>query len=211
MAEHLGTPYIFAAVVGEARGLEQDGDGTLLAHASSWVNANRNEGTADEIAKALCEALGAEKMIWAPGLKGEDVTDYHIDALARFVVPGRVLIQLPAKRDSADPWATAPYQNYDILQTAIDAKGRKLDVIVLPEPQDLRVSDQNFVASYVNYYVCNGAVIAAEFGDDKADAKASELLKQLYPGREVVSLNIDAIGQSGGGIHCATQQMPKSA
>ena len=211
MAEHLGLPHIVTSVVGEAGGVEHDSDGTLLAHASSWVNANRNAGSADEIAKALCDALGAEKMIWAPGLSGQDITDYHIDALARFVAPGRVLIQLPAKRDTSDPWASAAYQTYDILKSAADAKGRKLEVIVLPEPQDIRVTDEDFVASYVNYYVCNGAVISAEFGDDRADAKAAEVLKQLYPGRKIVSLNIDAIGQSGGGIHCATQQIPKSA
>ena len=78
---------------------------------------------------------------------------------------------------------------------------------MLPEPQTHRVCDEDFAAAYVNYYVCNGAVIAAEFGDDKA----AEILKQLYPQREIVSLNIDAIGQSGGGIDCVTQKMPKSA
>jgi agmatine deiminase len=210
MAEHLGLQRILAGVVGEAGGVENDGDGTLLAHASSWVNRNRNgDASAGSIAKALCEALGAEKMIWAPGLIDQDITDYHIDALARFVAPGRVLIQLPAKRDSSDPWANAAYQTYDVLKSARDAKGRKLEVIVLPEPENIRVQDEDFVASYVNYYVCNGAVISAEFGSEKADAEAAELLKRLYPGREVVSLDIDAIGQSGGGIHCATQQMPK--
>lgn len=209
MAEHLGLQRIVAGVVGEAGGVEHDGQGTLLAHASSWVNRNRNdEMSADDVAKALCEALGAEKMIWAPGLMGQDITDYHIDALARFVAPGRVLIQLPAQRDSSDPWATAAFETYDTLKSATDARGRKLEIVVLPEPENIRVQDEDFVASYVNYYVCNGAVISAEFGDDKADARAVEVLKQLYPGREVVNLNIDAIGQSGGGIHCATQQMP---
>ena len=64
--------------------------------------------------------------------------------------------------------------------------------------------------AYVNYYVCNGAVIAAEFGDKEADGRAKELLQSLYPGRTVEMLNIDAIGESGGGIHCATQQQPKA-
>ena len=60
-----------------------------------------------------------------------------------------------------------------------------------------------------NYYVCNGAVICANFGDDKVDEEANRILGQLYPGREIVSINTDAVGEAGGGIHCATQQQPK--
>jgi agmatine deiminase len=63
----------------------------------------------------------------------------------------------------------------------------------------------------VNYYVCNGAVIAPQFGDDAADAKAKSILQQIYPDRKIVFLNTDPLGESGGGIHCATQQQPKIA
>ena len=72
----------------------------------------------------------------------------------------------------------------------------------------MRARADDFVSSYVNYYVCNGAVIAAQFGDREADAEAHEILTSLYPGRQIVQLNIDALGASGGGIHCATQQQP---
>jgi agmatine deiminase len=66
------------------------------------------------------------------------------------------------------------------------------------------------VNSYANYYVCNDAVVCANFGDDKADDEATRILGQLYPGREIVSINTDAVGEAGGGIHCATQQQPKT-
>ena len=42
-----------------------------------------------------------------------------------------------------------------------------------------------------------------------ADAEAAELLADLYPGREIVMLNIDPVGEVGGGIHCATHEQPK--
>ena len=51
-------------------------------------------------------------------------------------------------------------------------------------------------------------MIAAEFGDPETDAIARKALARHYPGREVVTLNVDALGEVGGGIHCATQQMP---
>jgi agmatine deiminase len=195
-------------LIGEGGGVETDGAGTLLAHASCWVNPNRNSGTETEVGKLLCDALGAEKIIWAPGVKGADITDYHIDALARFVKPGQVLLQLPEKIISGDPWSAAAFETYEVLKKATDAQGRKLDIVVIPEPISIRSRAADFVSSYVNYYVCNGAVLSAEFGDDKADDSAARILGQLYPDRKVVSINVDAIGEAGGGIHCSTQQQP---
>lgn len=207
-AARLNMPLLASGLTGEQGGIESDGEGTLLALASCWVNENRNRGSQDEIGAKLLAALGGRKIIWAPGIKGADITDYHIDALARFVAPGRVLIQLPARVIAGDRWSKAAYETYEILKRATDADGRKLDIIVVPEPVAPRVRAEDFVASYVNYYVCNGAVISAQFGDDASDQKAYDLLRGLYPGREIVALNIDPIGRSGGGIHCATQQVP---
>ena len=208
IAEKLKLPSFDNGIVGEGGGVEVDGAGTVLAHASCWVNSNRNAGTQAEVEKLLLDALGAEKMIWAPGVIGADITDFHIDALARYVKPGQVMIQLPDKIIDGDPWSASAFETYEILKKATDAQGNKLDIIVVPEPVNIRSNAKDFVNSYANYFVCNGAVISAEFGDDKADVEAARILGQLYPGREIVSLNIDAIGEAGGGIHCSTQQQP---
>ena len=209
VAARLGLPLINSDVIGEQGGLEHDGAGTMMAHASCWVNDNRNPGlSADQIAQRLGAAIGASKMIWAPGVKDADITDYHIDSLARFTGPGQVLIQIDDELDPDDPWSVAAHQTLGILQQATDARGRPLDITRLPDPIDIRGTGDDFVSSYVNYYVCNGAVIAPQFGDRRADAEAREILAALYRGRDVVQLNIDALGASGGGIHCATQQQP---
>lgn len=209
VADRMGVPLQDVGVTGEAGGLETDGDGTLLAHESCWVNPNRNSAPRADIEKRLLESLGARTMIWAPGVAGADFTDYHIDALARFVRPGVVVIQLPDKPDTRDPWSAAAFETFEVLRSARDARGRALEIVRLPEPYDTRVSSDDFVASYVNYYVCNGAVICAQFGDRDADARAFATFAKLYPGREVVPLNVDPIGEIGGGIHCATQQQPR--
>jgi agmatine deiminase len=83
-----------------------------------------------------------------------------------------------------------------------------LDVEVIPQPEERRIKSANFVASYANHYACNGAIIVAEFGDPRADDIARDALSRHYPGREIVMLNVDPLGELGGGIHCATQQMP---
>jgi agmatine deiminase len=209
VAERLGLQVFDAGLVGEAGGVETDGHGTLIAHESTFINPNRNKGSKAEVEAMLLETMGARKMIWAPGIEGADITDYHIDALARFVKPGQVLIQMGEAVDPDDPWSVAAFETYDILAAGTDAEARALDLVILPEPWDIRVDSPEFVSSYVNYYVCNGAVIAAEFGDEAADAEAAAILADLYPGREIVMLNIDTVGEVGGGIHCATHEQPK--
>lgn len=209
VAERLGLDLVTTGLVGEQGGVEHDGHGTLLAHASCWVNDNRNPGlTEAEIGERLMQALGGETMIWAPGIVGADITDYHIDALARFVGPGHVLVQMDEAINPDDPWSVAAHETLAILQASTDAAGRPLQITRLPEPVDIRGRGDDFVASYVNYYVCNGAIILAEFGDRRADDHARGVLSELYPGRQIVQIDIDAIGASGGGIHCATQQQP---
>jgi agmatine deiminase len=204
VAERLGVPLISSGLAGEAGGVEHDGHGLLMAHESSWVNENRNPGLSrDEIEARLLQAYGASQMVWMPGLAGEDITDYHIDSLARFTGPARVLINLPQDADPSDEFQQTALESFDILSN------RDVDVDVIHEPAYTRIDSEDFVASYVNYYVCNGAVIAAAFGDDAADHQAVEALRRHYPGREVVTLNVDALGEVGGGIHCATQQMPE--
>ena len=210
IASRMDMPLFNAGVVGEGGGLDTDGAGTLIAHESSWVDDYRNFEKRDVIEKRLLDALGAEKMIWGPGLAEQDITDYHIDSLARFVKPGTVLIQLPKQVDPYDPFSKAAYQTYEILKKATDANGNPFELVVVPEPENTRSQAEDLMASYTNYYVCNGAVISAEYGDDDADLQARATLQHLYPGREIVMLNIDAICESGGGVHCATQQQPAS-
>jgi agmatine deiminase len=155
VGEKLGLPIFNNGLIGEGGGVEVDGAGLLLAHESSWVNSNRNRQGKPEIERLLLDALGGQQLIWAPGIKGADITDYHIDALARFVTPGQVLIQLPKRIDRQDPWSIAAFETYDILKLARDAQGRKLDIVVMPEPNPNRIRSRskNFVSSYVNSLV----------------------------------------------------------
>ena len=44
---------------------------------------------------------------------------------------------------------------------------------VIEEPAKSRVRDLDFVASYVNHYICNGAIVMAEFGDTHSDQHAA--------------------------------------
>jgi agmatine deiminase len=211
VAGYLGVGFTAAGLTSEGGAIETDGAGTLMATRSSIINANRNPGmTQSQLSAAMCAAYGATKVIWFQGIKGQDITDDHVDATSRFLAPGAAAVQIPDPSEH-DVWATDEDRQDQVLSTATDARGRAIAVTKIhgPDYNKIRQSkDLSFVGSYANYYVCNGAVISAQFGDQKTEAQAKAVLTSLFPGRAVVQLDVDAIGAGGGGIHCVTQQQP---
>lgn len=194
----------------EGGGIEVDGEGTAIITESCVLNPNRNPG----ISKAQCEVelrrlLGIQKVIWLPGIAGRDITDGHTDFYARFASPGVVVAGFDPDPLSEEHGVTQTHLK--ILRHAVDAKGRRLNVLRLDAPSSVRprFESKEFAAGYINFYVCNGAVLMPEFGDLKADRNARDVLRDLFPRRDIIQLNIDAIAAGGGGIHCTTQQEPK--
>ena len=207
--EHVGVERIDAQVCAEGGALEIDGEGTLLATESSLINPNRNPGmTKEQVEERLKNALGVEKVVWFKGVRDMDSTDCHVDALARFVKPATVLLSKP-NISRKDIWATVYKEARKVLENETDAHGRAFHVIDLPEPDLDELEggyEEDMVASYVNYYLVTGAVIAPYFGDKKADRHCVKVLGELFPEREVVQVKINILPRTGGGIHCATQQ-----
>jgi agmatine deiminase len=204
-AEHLVSNLIL-----EGGGIEVDGEGTAIITESCVLNPNRNPG----VSKKVCEEelknlLGLEKIIWLPGISGKDITDGHTDFYARFIRPGVVVAGLEPDPEIYDYDVTR--EHLTLLQEATDARGKKLEVITLEAPTTIRPAFETaeFAPGYIGFYVCNGAVLMPEFGDNNADSKARDTLQQLFPDRIIEQLNIDGIAAGGGSIHCTTQQEPK--
>ncbi|MFE3258198.1 agmatine/peptidylarginine deiminase [Nocardia sp. NPDC059091] len=204
-----GVETVHTDLVLEGGGLEVDGEGTALITESCVLNNNRNPGwKKPDVEAELHRLLGLQKVIWLPGIAGHDITDGHTDFYARFARPGVVVAGLDNNEESFDYDVTR--RHLDILHNATDAQGRPLEIETLEAPSELRYrgAGDDFAAGYINFYVCNGGVIAPEFGDPEADSAAQSTLQRLFPDRTVVQINIDAIAAGGGGIHCTTQQEP---
>jgi agmatine deiminase len=209
VADHLGIELFDSGLVGEGGGVEVDGEGRVLAAASCWSNDNRNPGMSrDLIESAILTMLGAQEMIWIDGLAGHDITDGHIDTLARFVTASSIVIDRPAFEDPSDRWVAVAERTREQLRDAVTTSGAPYRILELTQPSEPRGRGDSFLATYMNFYVCNGAVLAPEFGDTRADGRARDMLGELFDGREVVLIDIDALAAGGGGIHCATQQQP---
>lgn len=212
MALNAGATFMRSKLTGEGGGIEVDGHGTAIMTESSWINSNRNPGwTKSQVEAELKANLGLRKIIWLPGIKGMDITDAHVDFYARFVRPGVVIANLDNDPASYDYAVTR--RHLDILRSATDADGRKLQVHTLPPPRTWRKTkfsqgNKDWAPGYVNFIAVKGAVIAPQFGDSAGDSYCRNLLAGLYPLRKIIQLNIDPIAGGGGGIHCVTGNQP---
>ncbi|QSE95800.1 agmatine deiminase family protein [Rhodococcus pseudokoreensis] len=209
VTRHAGVESLPTDLILEGGGIEVDGEGTAIITESCVLNNNRNPGWSKaDVEAELGPLLGLDKIIWLPGIAGKDITDGHTDFYARFARPGVVVAGYDPDPESFDHDVTT--RHLEILETAVDAQGRPLEVVVLEAPGSVRPAfeSDDFAAGYINFYVCNGAVIAPEFGDPVADKAARQVLERLFPDRRVVQIDIDAIAAGGGGIHCTTQQEP---
>lgn len=216
--------YRLESFVLEGGSIHVDGEGTAMVTEACLLSAGRNPSmTKQEIEEILKEYLNVDKVIWLERGIYLDETNEHVDNVCTFVRPGVVV--LAWTDDETDPQYELSKSCYDILSNTKDAKGRTLEIhkMYLPSPICISVEESNGVdqvigtqprmpgdrlaASYVNYYVANGGVVMPVFGD-KNDEKAVELMKKLYPDREVVPIYAREILLGGGNIHCITQQQP---
>ncbi|KAM3417691.1 hypothetical protein BST61_g5926 [Cercospora zeina] len=213
-AEKLDKAYVLAPFIAEGGGLMWDGRGTMLATESAILNPNRNPGI-DKVTMEMyfAQCFGIEKTIWIPGRRGYDITDDHIDALARFAAPGVVLLGKPFCEDDAYEMESHLALK-EALSDETDATGRRFTIIDVPEPDVEALLGEDYdpesgpVASYVNFHIVNGAVIVPAFGQEQRDAEAARLIGEQFPGRKVEQVRLYQLPMQGGGIHCATQQVP---
>jgi len=204
-------PRVDTWIVAEGGSFETDGQGTLMVTESSVVNDNRNPGRSrQQIEDELKRVLGVQKVIWLAGVRGQDITDAHVDSLARFVAPGVVLLDRGFPGSDPDVWSRSSDQARTVLNDASDSFGHPLTIVELtqPDPAKITGAGKNFVSSYVNFTIADKAVFMPQFGDAAADDTAYQTLRDHFPGREIVPVKIDTIASGGGGIHCATHDQP---
>ncbi len=199
-----------APIIMEGGSIHVDGEGTLLTTEECLLNKNRNPHLKkEEIEEYLKKYLSAEKVIWLKkGIYGDD-TDGHVDNVACFAKPGVVLIQTSKNQD--DPNYELSQKNLSILRNSTDAKGRRFEIIELPQPQQSFYEDSLLTFSYTNFYFVNGGIILPIFGGNciETDKMAEDILSDVFHDREIITVNGRVIARGGGNVHCLTQQMPK--
>lgn len=199
-----------APLVMEGGSLHVDGEGTLLTTEECLLNPNRNPSLSREQIEAhLRTYLGVETVIWLKrGLSGDE-TDGHVDNIACFAAPGQVLIQVCD--DPEDDNYTTTQENLALLEAATDARGRKLEIVKIPQPPRAEYRSKRLTLSYLNFYFVNDGIILPVFGGaaTETDEQAAAILHGLYPKRRIRRIDGMPIIPEGGNVHCTTQQMPE--
>ena len=200
VAAHLGMRRYEAPFVLEGGSFFVDGEGTLITTEQCLLNPNRNPTMSrEQIEQGLRDHLGVETIVWlGRGHSTDRDTDGHIDGIAQYLAPARVVLLMPDDPD--DPDHDPGRDNRDRLGRARDAKGREIEVI----PFETRPPG---VVPYLNIYLANGGVIMP-IADRTEDAQALEQIAKLFPDREVVPVPGNCLCYGGGGPHCITQQLP---
>jgi len=202
----LGMAIIAPGVVLEGGAIETDGEGTLLVNHRCVVDPKRNPGLSlDAMEQVLRNRLAVDQVIWLGGELAGDDTDGHIDQIARFVAPGCIVAA--RQPDRLDPNHASLAENLRLLESAVDARGRRLDVIPIDIPARFAFEGTQLPASHLNFYVANGAVMVPVFGGT-TDEPALRTLATCFPARRIVPVDCQELVRGRGALHCITRDQP---
>jgi len=212
VAKLAGVKCVRAEFSAEGGALIFDGQGTAITTRSCLLNPNRNPvrpgiDRQQQISNDL-RRFGISRTIWLEGDPAEYQTSGHVDGYVLLAPGSRILVETIDDDDMEAPmWRD---HDIDTLRRACAGSDRrfKVETIAAPRRRYWKRASEDFAPCYLNAYVANGAVIGAKFDDLTRDRMAKHVLKSTFPGREVVLLNINHLGEGGGGIHCLTQPMP---
>lgn len=208
LTTHNKANYFLAPLVMEGGSFHVDGEGTVLTTRECLLHPNRNPDLSQQqIEHYLHDYLGTEQCIWLnQGLLGDE-TNGHVDEIATFIAPGKVLCLSTSDKNDANYQRLQ--ENIRILENVQDAKGRKLEIFTVEQPPATMMQGERLTLSYINFYHANQGIVMPAFGYKDYDQEAYVLFKRLFPDYKITQLNATDIFAGGGGIHCITQQQPK--
>lgn len=196
-------------VVLEGGSIDVNGRGLLLTTEGCLLGQRhpRNPGfSREDMERVFRQYLGIRKTLWlGRGIMGDD-TEGHVDDLARFVGPRKVVAA--QENDRHDLNYEPLRDNLSRLRRMTDTSGRRLSVVTLPMPRPLFFCGDRLPASYLNFYVANQMVLMPTF-NDPADRIALNTLQRLFGDREVIGIHALNLVVGQGTLHCLTQQEPR--
>ncbi|QRV24643.1 agmatine deiminase [Marinomonas foliarum] len=224
MAEVTNDDVYFVPLILEGGSIHVDGEGTLYTTEECLLHPSRNPNLSKEDIEDLLKSyLNVEKIIWLKSGLYNDETNGHVDNIMHVIRPG--VVALTDCEDPSDPQYAISKAALKVLSQCHDAKGRALEIIKLPLPGPLFVSEdeaknliesdsmnrqagERLAASYANFLITNDHIVFPIFGIS-TDKQAQQILQTAFPDHKLIGVYARNILLGGGNIHCITQQVPK--
>ncbi len=194
----------------EGGAIESDGQGTVLTTSECLLSPNRNPHLSKkDMEEQLQAVLGIERMLWLDhGYLAGDDTDSHIDTLARFCNLDTICY-VQCDDDKDEHFEALQFMESQ-LQTFVQKDGNPYKLVALPLPDACYDQEGNRLpATYANFLILNGAVLVPTYQQAK-DKIALEILRGIFPEREVIGINCLPLIEQHGSLHCITMQFPES-
>lgn len=212
-------------IVLEGGSIVTDGNGTIFTTRSVLLNRNRNPfKSKDYIEKKILDATFDKRIVWLDQGLADDETNGHIDNILSFVNQNELCLAFT--EDKNNPNYERLKRAYNILHNISDLNGIKYKINLIPlPPTQYMVKDEEkglnhsatsihrkagdiLPASYLNYYMINGAVLIPSFGCD-LDDKVKKIFEKIFYDREVIQIYSREPLLGGGGIHCIVHEIPE--
>jgi agmatine deiminase len=126
------------------------------------------------------------------------MTRGHPDGIARFINESTIAVGETLDKTDAD------YPVFEDAASVASEAGFSLVRVPIPGRWE------EMAANYMNWYVANGVVLVGTFGRPEFDDIGIASVAALFPERKVVGIDVRRLWRRGGGLHCVTQQQPKS-
>ena len=192
----------------EGGSIDTNGEGILLTTEEcllSDVQERNPDVSREQLERAFHDFLGIDQVIWlGRGVAGDD-THGHVDDISRFVAPETIVTAI--EPNTSDPNHEPLADNLKRLKAARTPDGKQFTLVELPLPRPVIFRGQRLPASYANFYIANGLVLAPTFNDPN-DRLALNILADIFPDREVVGIHSVDLVWGLGTLHCMTQQQP---
>ena len=193
----------------EGGAIESDGEGTLLTTSACLLTDTRNpQFGRQQIEEELNSFFGLERVLWLDhGYLAGDDTDSHVDTLARLCNPTTIAyVQCNDPKDEHFEELQAMEAQ---LKTFKTKDGQPYKLVALPMADACYDEEgDRMPATYANFLICNGAVLVPIYNVPQ-DQEALEILKEVFPDREVIGINCLPLIQQHGSLHCITMQYPE--
>ena len=207
VADTMSLPVDFVDIVHERGNLEFNGVDTVVVNWSVMGDPRRNASYTREQAEAdLKRHFGVSNVVFIEGVPEGDLTNGHVDGIARFIDPTTVVV---ARCTDTSQCGAEGHPTAAVLEAAaetIAAAGFR--VIRDPVEGTSRYRGRTFDTNYMNWLVGNGFVIAVGFDSPRTDSAARARLEGYFPGRDVHVIEMLESWAAGGGVHCHTNDQP---